>query len=124
MLPSDISTDSIQRVLGQLRAAADMASSGAIGSVGGAGAAQRLGAAAGTSGGLDFGSILKSAVEQVSDAQQVATVKQQEFQLGESNMSLEEVMISLQKANLAFQGMIQVRNRLVEAYKEVASLQL
>jgi flagellar hook-basal body complex protein FliE len=60
----------------------------------------------------------------VSDAQQVATVKQQEFQLGESNMSLEEVMISLQKANLAFQGMIQVRNRLVEAYKEVASLQL
>ena len=124
MLPSDISTDNIQRVLGQLRAAADMASSGAMGSVGGAGAAQRLGEAAGTSGGLDFGSILKSAVEQVSDAQQVATVKQQEFQLGESNMSLEEVMISLQKANLAFQGMIQVRNRLVEAYKEVASLQL
>jgi flagellar hook-basal body complex protein FliE len=124
MLPSDISTDNIQRVLGQLRAAADIASSGAMGSVGGAGAAQRLGAAAGTSGGLDFGSILKSAVEQVSDAQQVATVKQQEFQLGESNMSLEEVMISLQKANLAFQGMIQVRNRLVEAYKEVASLSL
>jgi len=124
MLPSDISTDSIQRVLGQLRAAADMASSGAMGSVGGAGAAQRLGEAAGTSGGLDFGSILKSAVEQVSDAQQVATIKQQEFQLGESTMSLEEVMISLQKANLAFQGMIQVRNRLVEAYKEVASLQL
>ena len=124
MLPSDISTDSIQRVLGQLRAAADMASSGAMGSVGGAGAAQRLGAAAGTSGGLDFGSILKSAVEQVSDAQQVATAKQQQFQLGESNMSLEEVMISLQKANLAFQGMIQVRNRLVEAYKEVASLSL
>jgi flagellar hook-basal body complex protein FliE len=95
-----------------------------MGSVGGASATQRLGAAAGTNGGLDFGSILKSAVEQVSDAQQVATVKQQEFQLGESNMSLEEVMISLQKANLAFQGMIQVRNRLVEAYKEVASLQL
>jgi len=124
MLPSDISTDNIQRVLGQLRAAADMASSGAIGSVGGAGAAQRLGATAGTSSGLDFGSILKSAVEQVSDAQQVATAKQQQFQLGESNMSLEEVMISLQKANLAFQGMIQVRNRLVEAYKEVASLSL
>jgi flagellar hook-basal body complex protein FliE len=124
MLPSDISTDNIQRVLGQLRAAADMASSGAMGSVSGAGATQRLGATAGASGGLDFGSILKSAVEQVSDAQQVATVKQQEFQLGESNMSLEEVMISLQKANLAFQGMIQVRNRLVEAYKEVASLQL
>jgi flagellar hook-basal body complex protein FliE len=60
----------------------------------------------------------------VSDAQQTATAKQQSFQLGESNMSLEEVMISLQKANLAFQGMIQVRNRLVEAYKEVASLSL
>jgi flagellar hook-basal body complex protein FliE len=116
MLPSDIASDNIQRVLGQLRAAANMAS----------GEVAAPSAAAGTSSAdrVDFGNILKAAVEQVSDAQQTATAKQQSFQLGESNMSLEEVMISLQKANLAFQGMIQVRNRLVEAYKEVASLQL
>ena len=117
MLPSDIASDNIQRVLGQLRAAASMAS----GEVAAPNAAT---AGASSTDRVDFGNILKAAVEQVSDAQQTATAKQQSFQLGESNMSLEEVMISLQKANLAFQGMIQVRNRLVEAYKEVASLQL
>ena len=116
MLPSDIASDNIQRVFGQLRAAANMAS--------GEVAAPNAAAGASSADRVDFGNILKAAVEQVSDAQQTATAKQQSFQLGESNMSLEEVMISLQKANLAFQGMIQVRNRLVEAYKEVASLQL
>jgi flagellar hook-basal body complex protein FliE len=30
----------------------------------------------------------------------------------------------LQKANLSLQGMIAVRNRLVDAYKEVTSLQV
>jgi flagellar hook-basal body complex protein FliE len=39
-------------------------------------------------------------------------------------MTLEEVMVSLQKANLSFQAMIAVRNRLVEAYKEVTNLQV
>jgi flagellar hook-basal body complex protein FliE len=33
-------------------------------------------------------------------------------------------MISLQKANVAFQGMIAVRNKLVDAYKEVTNLQI
>jgi flagellar hook-basal body complex protein FliE len=39
-------------------------------------------------------------------------------------MSLEEVMTSLQKANVAFQGMIAVRNKLVEAYRDVTNLQV
>jgi flagellar hook-basal body complex protein FliE len=39
-------------------------------------------------------------------------------------MSLEEVMVSLQKANISFQGMMAVRNRLVDAYKEVTNLQV
>jgi flagellar hook-basal body complex protein FliE len=34
------------------------------------------------------------------------------------------VIISLQKANLSLQGMIAVRNKLVEAYKEVTNLQV
>jgi flagellar hook-basal body complex protein FliE len=31
-------------------------------------------------------------------------------------------MLSAQKANLSLQGMIAVRNRMVEAYKEITSL--
>ena len=42
----------------------------------------------------------------------------------DDKVSLEDVMISLQKANLAMQGMVQVRNRLVEAYREVMNMQV
>jgi flagellar hook-basal body complex protein FliE len=83
------------------------------------------GAAAGSAGnGVDFGEVLRQAVQNVSDAQNSAQAKAQAFQMGDKDMSLEEVMVSLQKANLAFQGMIAVRNRLVEAYKEVTNLQV
>ncbi len=74
--------------------------------------------------GVDFGAVLKEAVQQVSDAQNTAQSKAQAFQMGAKDMSLEEVMVSLQKANVAFQGMIAVRNKLVEAYRDVTNLQV
>lgn len=78
----------------------------------------------GNSGRLDFQAILKDAVRGVSDAQNAAQTKAQAYQLGDDKVSLEDVMISLQKANLAMQGMVQVRNRLVEAYREVMNMQV
>jgi flagellar hook-basal body complex protein FliE len=68
--------------------------------------------------------VLKEAVRGVSDAQNVAQSKAQAYQLGDDAVTLEDVMISIQKANLAMQGMVQVRNRLVEAYREVMNLQV
>ncbi|MBU3599774.1 flagellar hook-basal body complex protein FliE [Polynucleobacter sp. 30F-ANTBAC] len=76
------------------------------------------------SNGVDFKTILKNAVQDVSNAQNSAQAKVQAFSTGDSNMSLEEVMVSLQKANISFQGMLAVRNRLVDAYKEVTNLQV
>ena len=72
--------------------------------------------------GDDFQSILTQAVREVNQAQNTAQAKVQQFSTGESNMTLEEVMVSLQKANLSLQGMIAVRNRLVEAYKDITNL--
>ena len=66
------------------------------------------------SGESDFESLLKKAVQGVNDKQNVS----------QANMTLEEVMVDLQKANLSFQTMIAVRNRLVDAYKEVTNLQV
>ena len=73
---------------------------------------------------LDFQSLLKDAVRGVSDAQQTAQSKAQAYQLGDDKVSLEDVMISIQKASLAMQGMVQVRNRLVESYREVMNMQV
>jgi len=72
----------------------------------------------------DFQNILKNAIENVNSAQNAAQAKAQAFSAGNSDTSLEEVIVSLQKANLSLQGMIAVRNRLVDAYKEVTSLQV
>ena len=73
---------------------------------------------------LDFQSVLKDAIRGISDAQTTAQSKAQAYQLGDDKVSLEEVMISMQRASLAMQGMVQVRNRLVEAYREVMNMQV
>jgi len=73
---------------------------------------------------LDFQVVLRDAIRGVSDAQNTAQSKAQAYQLGDDKTTLEDVMISLQKANLAMQGMVQVRNRLVEAYREVMNMQV
>ena len=74
--------------------------------------------------GSDFQAMLQTAIRAVNEAQNDAQTKAQSFSTGDSNMSLEEVMVSMQNANIAFQGMITVRNRLVDAYRDVINLQV
>jgi flagellar hook-basal body complex protein FliE len=95
-----------------------------LGSIGSAGLS--LGSQPGLGGSerLDFQTVLQDAVRGISDAQQSAQSKAQAYQLGDDKVSLEDVMISLQKASLAMQGMVQVRNRLVESYREVMNMQV
>ncbi|MBM4230082.1 MAG: flagellar hook-basal body complex protein FliE [Oxalobacteraceae bacterium] len=72
----------------------------------------------------DFQSALYRAILKVNESQNMAQQNAQSFASGDSGMSLEEVMVSLQKANISFQTMVAVRNRLVDAYKEVTNLQV
>ena len=78
------------------------------------------GEAAVPSGG--FGAALARAIEQVDGAQQEAGAQARRFQLGESAASLEETMISMQKANISFQALVQVRNRVVSAYHDIMNM--
>ena len=75
-------------------------------------------------GAADFAGILKSAVEGVNNVQQDADKLAQAFQAGDSEASIQDVMVSLQKANLSFQTMVQVRNRLVTAYQDIMNMQV
>ena len=74
----------------------------------------------GSSGG--FGDVLKGAISQVSNLeggadQQVSTL----LQGGNADMS--KVMISVEKADVAFQLMMQVRNKIVSAYQDIEKMQ-
>jgi len=70
----------------------------------------------------DFGSLLKDALGSVNEVQQEAGSMKKAFELGDSSVSLSQTMITSQKAGLAFDATMQVRNKLLEAYKEIMSM--
>jgi flagellar hook-basal body complex protein FliE len=72
----------------------------------------------------DFGQALKAALDQVNGAQVDAAKATESFDLNAPGANLHDVMMSLQKASLSFQTMVQVRNRLVSAYQEIMNMQV
>lgn len=105
----------IDLMVNQLRAVAAQASVGAP--VGGANAAAQAPS-------QDFAALLQSAVDEVNTAQQGARQLTRQFEAGDAEVNLQDVVLSLQKASLSFQTMVQVRNKLVSAYQEVMSMQV
>ncbi|POA96704.1 flagellar hook-basal body complex protein FliE [Chromobacterium sinusclupearum] len=74
---------------------------------------------------VDFSDVLKSTIDQVNSAQQTSEEMQKQFQLGDNKeVNLQDVMMSLQKASLSFQTMVQARNKLVSAYQEIMNTQV
>ena len=68
-----------------------------------------------------FGSLLKQSIDAVDTQRHEASRLAESFEVGATN-DLASVMIASQKANLSFQAMVTVRNRLVEAYKDVMNM--
>lgn len=103
-------TQGIDQLLGQMRAASALATG--------------HGPASASTEGTDFAALLKASLDQVNGTQQDTANLAKAFEQGDPNANLQDVMISLQKANISFQTMVQVRNRLVSAYHEVMSMQV
>ena len=71
-----------------------------------------------------FQAALTQALGSVSNAQNQATRLQREVQLGNPEVSLEETMVAMQKAQIGFQAALTVRNRFVQAYTDVMNMQV
>ncbi|SMF95492.1 flagellar hook-basal body complex protein FliE [Methylomagnum ishizawai] len=71
---------------------------------------------------VNFGQLLKQSVDKVNDTQHYADKLAQDFESGEPGLNLAEVMIAAQKAGVSFQATVQVRNKLVDAYKEIMNM--
>lgn len=69
-----------------------------------------------------FAGELKASIGRINQLQQQASDKTKRFQLGEPGLELNEVMVDMQKAGLAFQMGTQVRNRVISAYKEIMNM--
>ena len=115
-----------------LSAALSAISSMASQAAGGTGAANAASVASGavmgqsgTSGAASAGSFadaLKTSIDKISDTQTKALNQAHAFEIGAPNVSLNDVMVDMQKANVGLQFGLQVRNKLVSAYNDIMQI--
>ncbi len=72
----------------------------------------------------DFMKIFRTQLDQVNGLQENATKLGERFALGDDSVHLSDVMIADQKAGIALQATVQVRNKLVSAYHDIMNMQI
>ena len=73
--------------------------------------------------GKSFGETLSESIAQVNELQKAAETAAQDLAVGKSK-DIAQTLIAIEKASISFQLMMQVRNKLVEAYQEVMRIQM
>ncbi len=71
----------------------------------------------------DFAEILKDALDRVNDIQKKAEKMTDDFAKGRIS-NIHDVIIEAEKASIALRLTVEVRNRIVEAYREIMRMQL
>ena len=69
-----------------------------------------------------FGELFTKAVDSVNNTQQESTALAKAYEIGDQGVDITDVMIASQKASVSFQAMLQVRNKLVDAYRDVMNM--
>ncbi|MEQ1877262.1 MAG: flagellar hook-basal body complex protein FliE [Bdellovibrionia bacterium] len=70
-----------------------------------------------------FADTLKGAIQSVDQLQKESDIKMQQLATGQNN-NIHETMIAAEKADIALRLMVQVRNKIVEAYQEIMRMQV
>ncbi|MEW6444901.1 MAG: flagellar hook-basal body complex protein FliE [Pseudomonadota bacterium] len=105
---------SIHNVLSQMRAMRAQATENLRG--GEAGGVDKV------SGGEDFATLMRRAIDGVNDLQKTSRQLETRFEAGDRDVDLTQVMLADQKASLAFTAVSQVRNKLLTAYQDIMSM--
>ncbi|HTV16375.1 MAG TPA: flagellar hook-basal body complex protein FliE [Acidobacteriaceae bacterium] len=77
----------------------------------------------GSAGGSSFTDVLKSAVDSVNASNDSAAAQVKNVLQGGGGSDLNSVMIAVEKADVSFQLMMQVRNKIVSAYQDIEKMQ-
>ncbi len=119
MKTSGIDSSRIEAMLAQLKAAAQRPETQGLGALNVTDTKISNGAAK-----VDFSQALKASLDNVNQVQKSAEQLGKSFVMGDDSVSLSDVMIANQKANISFQATIQVRNKLVSAYHDIMNMQV
>ncbi|HEU4603681.1 MAG TPA: flagellar hook-basal body complex protein FliE, partial [Steroidobacteraceae bacterium] len=71
-----------------------------------------------------FANVLKQGLDQVNSAQTRASDLATQFERGVPGVELPQVMLEMQKANVSFRALTEVRNRFVSAYQDIMNMQI
>ena len=106
-------------IMQQSQQVSEAARTGNVDTLQGAQAAQATQAVQGVS----FGDVLNQFVSEVND-KQIASGQAVNDLLSGKDIPLHQAMIAMQEAGVAFQLMVEVRNKLLEGYKELMRMQV
>ena len=77
-------------------------------------------------GGVDkapsFGDMMSMAVDKVNNTQKASAAMSKAYEQGDPNIDISDVMIASQKSTVTFQSLLQVRNKLIDAYRDVMNM--
>jgi flagellar hook-basal body complex protein FliE len=116
-----MSSMEIDRVLAQIRSISQATRPPGVGGVGGVGAGGP-GAVAGVDNG--FAKLLKQGLDSVNATQSKASDLATRFERGVPGVELPQVMLEMQKANVSFRALTEVRNKFIDAYREIMNMPL
>lgn len=70
----------------------------------------------------NFADVLSNAINTVNDMQIESRTLQQRFDMGDASLSMADVMVAKEKSGIAFEASVQVRNKVLEAYKQIMNM--
>jgi len=71
-----------------------------------------------------FASVLMHSIDKIDALKQSAVTQGHAFERGEPGIGINDVMVDMEKAGVAIEMGVQVRNRLVNAYKDIMNMQV
>lgn len=69
-----------------------------------------------------FAKSLGQALDSVNATQQESASMKKAFEMGDPTVSLVDTMVASQKASIAFQATLQVRNKFIQAYQDIMNM--
>lgn len=70
----------------------------------------------------NFSEMLTNAINGVNSMQINSREQTQRFEMGDPGLSLADVMVAKEKSGIAFEATVQVRNKVLEAYKQIMNM--
>jgi flagellar hook-basal body complex protein FliE len=74
-------------------------------------------------GGKDFSLVMRDAIKEINHLQTNADEAIAKVQLG-NTANIHEAMVALEQASISFRALMQVRNKILDAYQEVMRMQV